>query len=487
VKRLILLVLTCVVGSAASGDLADGAKRHEWAKVRTLLAKSSKDDVRFAQADGMTALHWAVESDEADMVVRLLAAGADANAPNRLGVTPLWLAGTNGSVAVTRALLKAGADAKATLPHGETALMTAARTGRAEVVRMLLAAGADPNARESAQGETALMWAAAENQGDAIRALMAGDADASVHTKALKLAPMDWMQVGMVSTVLPVGGWTALMIAARQDAQDAVRALTERPKEQGGADPDEQDADGATALQIAIINQHFDLAAVLLERRANPNVADVTGMSALYAAIDMIGFRSEIGRPAKNLMDKLAAIDIVRLCLQHGANPNLQLKKAILGRHHGFGDNTLGAGATALMRATKAVDLEVMQMLVDAGADPKLGMANGSNAVQMIVAARPGPGPAAATDAADRPTTALRLLAKHGADLNAANQRGDRPLHIAAQNGSNAMVKALLELGADINATNRAGKTALEIVSEPGRNQHADTAAILREAGAKSK
>ena len=79
----------------------------------------------------------------------LLAAGADAKASNRYGVTPLELAATNGNAAITSALLKAGADASFIKPGGQTILMTAARTGNADVVRMLLDhGGADVNARE---------------------------------------------------------------------------------------------------------------------------------------------------------------------------------------------------------------------------------------------------------------------------------------------------------------------------------------------------
>jgi ankyrin repeat protein len=92
-----------------------------------------------------------------------------------------------------------------------------------------------------------------------------------------------------------------------------------------------------------------------------------------------------------------------------------------------------------------------------------------------------GPGPAAA----DKATAALRLLAEHGANLNAANARGERALHAAAQQGSNAIVRALVELGADLNATDGSGKTALDLAMQPGRGgAHEDTAAILRELAA---
>lgn len=461
-------LLTCSMVSA--GELADAAKLGNWPEVRSLLAAHS--DVNATQPDGMTALHWAVQANEEGVVTALLAAGADANAVNRYGITPLWLAATNASVPVTQALLRAKADPKAALPHGETALMAAARTGNQETIQLLLAAGSDPNAAETSQGETALMWAAAENHAEAIRALIKGGADPNRHAKALDLAPMKWMQVGMVDTLLARGGFTALMYAARQDAQDAARALAEN-----GADLNAQDPDGATALMFAIINQHYNLAAALLERGANPNTADNTGMTAVYAAVDMNTFRSDIGRPPRVLQDKLSALDVLKLALQNKGDPNTPLKKAIIGRHHGFGDGSLGEGATALMRAAKSADLEAMQVLIDSGANASLGMTKGSNALIMLAGTRTG---------RDKAAAGLRLLMQHGADVNAADTRGDRAIHVAAQQGLNDMVRLLTDLGADPNATNGSGKTALDLVTQPGRNHHDDTAAVLRELAAKS-
>jgi len=339
----------------------------------------------------------------------------------------------------------------------------------------LIEAGADLNVQETSQGETALMWAAAENHPEVIQALIAGGAKPDLHAKALTLAPMDWMQVGMVSTILPRGGFTALMYAARQDAQDAARALAD-----GKADLDAQDPDGATALQFAIINQHYDMAALLLEKGANPNVADNTGMTAIYAAVDMIGFRSEIGRPARTLPDKLNVLDVLRLSLAHKGDPNAQLRKAVLGRHHGFGDNSLAEGSTALMRAAKSNELEAMELLLKAGADASHKAANGSNALMIVAGARVAPG----TNGATKVVASLRLLTKYGANLNAGNTRGETALHTAARQGSNAIVRALVELGADVNAKDNSGKTALDLVMQPGRNRHEDTEAVLKELAA---
>ena len=65
---------------------------------------------------------------------------------------------------------------------------------------------------------------------------------------------------------------------------------------------------------LAIINAHYDLAAMLLDKGANPNVADTSGMAALYAAVDMNTLDETPGRPAPKSADKLSALDADRRC-----------------------------------------------------------------------------------------------------------------------------------------------------------------------------
>ena len=134
-------------------------RRSDRAGVRALIEQHV--DVNQAQADGMTALHWAAYHDDLETAKLLVNAKADVKAANRYGVTPLSLACTNGNEAIVELLLDAGADPNTKLHGGETALMTAARTGKLGPVKALLARGADVNARER-RGQTALMWAAAE-------------------------------------------------------------------------------------------------------------------------------------------------------------------------------------------------------------------------------------------------------------------------------------------------------------------------------------
>jgi ankyrin repeat protein len=365
---------------ARAAELTDAAERGDRALIEALL-ETAEGRARIDEPAGygMTALLFAVQANDLELAGTLIEAGADPDIGNGYEITPLWLAATNRSPEMTQLLLASGADAGFAMPHGETALMAAGRSGDAASIRLLIAGGADPNASERKHGETALIWAAAENHGDAIRALVAGGANPDQQGKPLELAPMDWVQIGMVSTVLPVGGWSPLMYAARENGMDAALALAE-----AGANLDLRDADGTTALGFAIINGHFDLAAALLEAGADPDVADRTGMTALYGAVDMAFFTSDIGRPRTPSVSELTATDIVRLALEQGADPNAQLSSPIIGRHHGFGDFALGEGATALMRAAKGSDLAVMRLLLEAGADPTLAMANGQTTFSLV-------------------------------------------------------------------------------------------------------
>ena len=152
------------------------------------------------------------------------------------------------------------------------------------------------------------------------------------------------------------------MYAAREGAIEAVRVLADLGADLNAAAVPETDVSekdmkaaaggvGTTALVFAIINTHYDLAATLLDKGADPNVVDLAGMGPLYAAVDMNSMQWVQGRPAPIFTDNLDGPGMVKQLLRHKADPNARLKGRPLKRHHDAGSTlNFGAGTTPLMR-----------------------------------------------------------------------------------------------------------------------------------------
>jgi ankyrin repeat protein len=188
VSLVVALALASSLRAAPSPSaVADAAMKGDTAAVRALLKQG--EDVNASQGDGMSALHWAADRNDAELADMLIYAGANVSAVTRIGAyTPLHLAAKAGSAAVERALVKAGADVGAkTTNTGVTPLHMAAASGSAEAVTALIEAKADVNARESEWGQTPLIFAAALNRVDAIKALLKGGADPGITTKSVDL------------------------------------------------------------------------------------------------------------------------------------------------------------------------------------------------------------------------------------------------------------------------------------------------------------
>jgi len=443
---------------ASDLPLVDAVKSGNTQAVRTLVKQSGA--VNMAEADGTTALHWAVRADDIATTQLLLRAGARVTAANRYGVTPMSLAAINGNPAMIEVLLKAGADPNTTIAQGETVLMRAARTGNPEALKVLVAHGADVNRKEDTLSETALMWAAAENNAAAVELLIESGADVNVRSRLTEFPKANAARTAnaLVSVVMPRGGWTAVMHAARRGAADSVRALAAH-----GADLNAVDPDGATALIYAIINGHYDAAGALIEKGAEPNVADSRGMAALYAAVDMNTLPWIAARPAPRTSDRLTSLDVVKMLLARGANPNAQLKGRVLQKMHTGGDPALAEGATPFMRAAKSGDVEVMRLLLAKGADPHLMQKNHTTALMMAA----GYGfKASGTSGADRGTEAevidaIKLCLELGLDLNAFNDAGLTPMHMAVER-SDTIIAFLAERGARMDIKDEQGRTPLD-------------------------
>jgi ankyrin repeat protein len=462
----LLIALACAVPAhAADSALLAAVKKSDIATVRKLLQQGVS--INAPAGDGSTALHWAVESDNVELARLLLKSGADAKRANRYGMTALHLAAVNGNATLSRELLDAGADVNAVLPEGESVLMTASRTGSAEVVSLLLARGAQVDARDKWYGESALMWAAAEDHGEVVSVLLAHDAPVDSRSTLQKTANRRAGQ-----SILSLGSWTPLMYAARENAIDAGRALVKAK-----ASLDLVDPDGATALEIAIINANYEFASMLLDAGADPNVVDTdAGMGPLYAAVDMHRLAVGHGRPNPKPVGLMTAVDIAKKLLAKGADPNRRLKKAIMQRHHTGGDSALAEGATPFMRASKSGDIEMMRALVAGGADPKLTMPTSGNTALLYAAGlgwRNGSPAAPSYDQGsdEEAVEAIQFLLGLGFDVNGTNEAGDTALHVAISGrGSEDIIKFLVSKGANPEAKNKRGQTPISVATTKGND-----------------
>jgi len=442
-----------------------------------------------------TPLLQAVLSGERVAVQRVIASGADVNAANRYGVTPLLLAAQRGRDDLIELLLKAGGSVKtadAKLPEGQTLLMHAARTGQVASVKALISAGSNPNARETRTGTTAAIWAATASSGNAIRVLAEAGADLNVLSKVTSyphtqngvlLSGLEEGYSYVGQTVLPRGGWSAAMFSAREGAVDAVRALAE-----SGANLNLTDPEGTTALIVAVINGHYDVVSALIDKGADPNIADIKGMTPLYAAVDMHTIGDTFGRPypAKPVID--GSLDAARVMIKGGANVNARLTAPILKRVYDAGDNRLGEGATPFMRAARKCDVEMMRILLDAKADVTLTQKSGNTPVMLCAGAVSGGNSEDTPErvSEDEALAAIRLALDAGVDVNAQNATGDTALHTAVTSGGGqpAIIKLLVERGARLDVKNKADRTPLDAASR-ARQPNEKVVALLKELAAR--
>jgi ankyrin repeat protein len=422
IPAIALLLAGTSIVSAAGPTLFDATESGDHATALR-LASAKGANVNAAGPDGTTPIMYAAANDDLELVRALIKAGANVKLKNQLGTSAITEAAIIGSAPIIEALLKAGADANFRNQDGETPLMAAARSGKLDAVKALLAAGADINAKETWGGQSALMWASARGQGEMVKLLASKDANLNDHGK------VNQWERKVIQEPRPKdmnkGGFTALHYAAREGCAECVDNLLK-----AGADPDSEDPDRETPLLLALENMHFDTAAVLVsgvngKGGADLDKWDLFGRSPVYMAADVSTLPMK-GNGAVAVLpspDKLSAVDVGRMMLDKGANPNIQLKRRPPYRdvpQDRGGDGMLAQGATPLLRAARGGDDKFVALLLQYKAIVDLPSKEGITPLMAAAGVDYGARVTRGRNRTDEGVLAtMDLLVKAGADVNA--------------------------------------------------------------------
>jgi ankyrin repeat protein len=319
-RLLVAVGLTGVAGAAAASELANLIEAGQRRAAIDLIEQGA--DVNAAQGDGTTPLHWAVYRVDIEMTALLLGHGADPGAVNAYGSSPLGEAVKVAAEELVEMLLDAGADPSAPNADGQTTLMLAARSGSTPIARMLIEHGVDVGARETWRGQSALSWAADARSPEIVDLLIENGADVDYRAELI-----DWpsqITAEPRAQYRPVGGLTPLLYAARSGCSDCVRSIVA-----AGADIDRPTPEGMTPLMLAIDNEALDTAMLLLELGANPHLWDWYGRTALYIAAD----KSVVGRGRGGESGQgPTGLDVMQRLLEAGVDPNPEPRR----KHRSF-------------------------------------------------------------------------------------------------------------------------------------------------------
>ena len=488
-----LVTLSGAAFGATTSPVADAAMKGDHAALESLLRQ--KADVNAPQADGATAIQWAAYRDDLEMAGLLIAAGANVKTPNREGATPLYLASLHGSAAMIGKLLDAGADPNETGPEGETPLMLAARTGNLDAMQVLLDHHADVNAKDKLRATTALMWATEQGHPEAVKFLLAHGASFSAVTEidtrnsrnnlantvtqrlnssfgvkgsrtrrdaALRTGNTageanpedDFVAFYRRPAKKDGGGLTALTYAARENCIQCAKELVE-----AGADVNQRTKYGWTPLLVATQNRHYRLAAYLLDHGANPNLANNGGWSPLYLATDN---RNIEGGDYPVRTPDMDHLDYIKLLIAKGADVNARVCGVESTPEKCTGDSTetrtnftmqwlFEDGATPFLRAAQSGDVELMKLLLEHGANPKIFTAH--NVTPLAVASGIGwvEGVTYEWSPAEN-IEAVKMCLDLGIDPNVADDEGRTALHGAAHKGRTEVIQLLADHGAKLDA-----------------------------------
>jgi uncharacterized protein len=456
--------------------MLDGSTALHWAVLHdrpeaVALLLNAGADVNARNRNGVFPLYLAALNGSKKVSGLLIEAGADVNATLPNGETVLMVASRTGSAPVLELLLGQGALVDTRDPeYQQTALMIAAREDHPEAVAVLLRHGTEVNVR------TRL-------------------GPLPVHIPPCKGTGCGSEGLGINRSGVPdrgeryeqKGGMNPLLYAAREGNAEVARTLLA-----AGADIEAREANGITPLLMAALNNQQEVAYVLLEHGAQVNVEDFWGRTPLFAAVDYrnLDMNSTIeDSPVSNNVDRVTVLTLIQRLLDAGADVNARTREWPPEKKWLYALNDVTwvdmTGQTPFLRAALSGDVQVMRLLLEHGADPNISTFGGTTAL-MAAAGVNWTVAQTYTESDASSLEAAKLCLELGADVNAANSMGLTALLGASNRGFNDMIRLLADSGARLDVEDAVGRTALRwaegvFLAAVGAQQKPETIALLKE------
>lgn len=395
--------------------------------------------------DGKTALHFAVMNDNKNCAYELLKNNANPNIKDQYGYTPLHYAAKYNLLYNSKILINSDADINTTTTKGWTPLMLAADNNSENVAKLLIYKKANINTKNN-EGKTVLDMVT-ERQ----------NVNLSKFIIDPKFTLCDYVNLEFedeikelinnkvnVNTPDEENKFTALHYAARNGKTNIVRLLCN-----SGADVNTKitstDLYGWTPLMLAAYNNQLDNVKILFFEKADVNLKNKKGQTALDLAIS--NKATETVEFLKN--PKISSFDLIKLRLYNELLHLIDIKKVDVNEKN-------KAGQTLLHYAAFNGDKYLVESLINRKA--LVNATDTSTWTPLHYAAREGE------------TTIVNVLIENGADINSKNGSphllGWTPLMLAAYNNHLSTVKLLVYNKSDINIKNNDGKTALDIATK---------------------
>ncbi|OFZ18359.1 MAG: hypothetical protein A2X94_12475 [Bdellovibrionales bacterium GWB1_55_8] len=488
--------------SSEQVNLFEIVRRGDSAKTAELLFRGTDPCARGARNEPL--LVAATRAGSEDIVELLAGSGCDVNDGDESGTTALIAAASKGLMRSLAVLLFFEAKPDLQDKEGRTALMCAARAGEREAILTLLSYGAS-GAIHDQNGMTALHHSVVEGHRNSTRSLIAAskhlndldrEGNSALHFAAKKgdsVIVEVLLEAGADPNIRNVSGCTPLMLGVAKRKRKIVELLTG-----SGADVNFADTDGHTALMIAAFKGDKAVVEDLIRLGADPKIRDGKGMTALIHASSK-GLRDDSTATVRGIGEKYGDEKFLVQGASHetqnseetriAGTPDYKEVVKTLVKNGSPVDSRDSIGQTALIRATQNGHTDLIEILIEGGADAN-AVDHANNTAIAIARTRNDSSAVACLEKHLRLRSAVPPTAEQNAAaaekklagaMKSRDEGGKTPLIQACATGDLAIVKLLLEQGSEVNEKDFQGSTGLMIAASSG---HVEIVRLLIQGGA---